>query len=171
MASLQQLIPGGFNSATVEPQVARSFEPLPNGPYEVEITDADVIELKSGNGTGLKIEYTVVTPEHFSNRKIWQNLNIKHTNEQTEQIAQSQLSALCRAVGIGVLNDTDDLFGKMLRVGVKIRPAKGEYPASNDITGYEALGTAMPAAASRPAAAPTRAAAPATAAKTPAWKK
>jgi hypothetical protein len=169
MASLQQLIPGGFNSATVEPQVARSFEPLPNGPYEVEITDADVADLKSGNGTGLKIEYTVVTPEQFANRKIWQNLNIKHTNEQTEQIAQSQLSALCRAVGIGVLSDTDDLFGKILRVGVKIRPAKGDYAASNDITGYEALGTSAPTAQRQ---APARAAAPAAGAtKTPPWKK
>lgn len=143
MASLAQVIPGGFNSAAVEPQAARSFEPLPNGPYEVEITDADLVELKSGNGTGLKIEYTVVSPEAYEGRKIWQNLNIRHTNEQAEQIAQSQLSSLCRAVGIGVLNETEDLFGKMLRVGVKIRPAKGDYQASNDITGYEPIGTAL----------------------------
>lgn len=168
MASLQHVIPGGFNSANVEPQKMRDFSPLPAGRYDVEITDSEVRELGTGNGTGLKIEFTVVSPEEYANRKVWQNINIAHTNEQAEQIGQSQLSALCRAVGIGVLNDSDELFQKMLRVGVKIRPAKGEYAASNDITGYEALGAAVaPAvAAPRPAAAkasPTKAAPP--------WKK
>lgn len=167
MASLAQVIPGGFNATVVEPQAPRNFDPLPAGPYDVEITDADVRELKSGNGTGLNIEYTVIAPEQYANRKIWQNLNIAHTNPQAEQISQSQLSALCRAVGIDVLQDSDQLFQKTLRVGVKVRPASGTYQASNDITGYEPIGSAP--VAPRQAAAAPRAAAPTKAA--PPWKK
>ncbi len=169
MASLAQVIPGGFNAQAVEPQAPRNFEPLPAGPYDVEITDADVRELKSGNGTGLNVEYTVIAPEAHAGRKIWQNLNIAHTNPQAEQIGQSQLSALCRAVGIDMLTDSDQLFQKMLRVGVKVRPAQGSYQASNDITGYEPLGAALPARTPAQAARP--AANTAAAKSTPPWKK
>lgn len=169
MASISNVIPGGFNAAAVEPQAPRSFEPLPAGPYEVEITDADVRELKSGNGTGLNVEYTVISPEAYAGRKIWQNLNIAHTNPQAEQIGQSQLSALCRAVGIGQLDDSDQLFQKFVRVGVKVRPAQGSYAASNDITGYEAVGAPLPThqAPLKPAAAKPAA----TAKAAPPWKR
>jgi hypothetical protein len=169
MASLAQVIPGGFNAAAVEPQAPRSSEPLPPGAYDVEITNAEVRELKSGNGTGLNIEYTVVGPEQHARRKLWQNLNIAHTNPQAEQIGQSQLSALCRAVGIGLLNDSDELFQKMLRVQVKVRPAQGSYGPSNDISGYEAIGTPLPAVAPTQAARP--AANTAAAKSSPPWKK
>lgn len=161
MGSLQQVFAGGFDAAAVEPQENRASEPLPRGTYTVEITDAEVKETKARTGTGLKLEYTVVEPAEFARRKVFQFINLRHTSEQAEQIGQSQLSALCRAVGIQNLTDTDQLFQKMLKVGVKIRAASGDYPASNDISAYEALSgapqvSAMPAA--RSAAAPAKAA-------------
>lgn len=165
MASLQSVLPGGFDANAVAPQETRSYAPLPAGVYAVEITNADVKDLKSGNGTGLSIEYTVVDGE-FTKRKIWQNLNIRHTNSQAEQIGQSQLSALCRAVGIGRLNDSDELFQRMLRVSVKIRRQEG-YDPSNDVTGYEAMGASAPTQSAAPQ---RQAAAPAAPAAKP-WQK
>lgn len=155
-----------FDANAVEPQESRDYSPMPAGSYTAEITNAEVKDLKSGNGTGLTIEYTIIDPEQFARRKVWQQLNIKHSSEQAEQIAQAQLSALCRAVGIGLLRDSDELFQKVLRIRLKIRPASGSYQASNDVTGYEAIGTAAPAftpskaAAKAPAAAATKAAPP-----------
>lgn len=169
MASLASIIPGGFDASTVEPQESRDYSPMPAGLYTVEVTNSEVKDLKSGNGTGLSLEFTVMEPEGFARRKVWQQLNIKHTNSEAEQIAQAQLSALCRAVGISVLKDSDDLFQKILRIRLKIRPAKDGYPANNDVTGYESTGAGAPppqaTAASRPAANGT------TAAKTPPWKR
>lgn len=165
MASLQSILGGGFNANEVEPQTGFSGEPLPAGAYEVEITKAEIRDLKSGNGVGLNVEYTVISPEQYANRKVWQNLNIKHTNPQAEQIGQSQLSSLCRALGIGVLDDSDQLFQRILRISVKIRPASGQYQASNDVTGYEAVGAALPVSSRAPGAA-----APA-AAKAAPWAK
>lgn len=164
MASLQSVIPGGFDATAVEPQANLSSEPLPAGVYDVEITNADVRDLKSGNGTGLNVEYTVISPEQHARRKIFQNLNIRHTSAQAEQIGQSQLSALCRAVGIQRLDDSDQLFQRVLRVSVKVRPAQGQYGPSNDVTGYEAVGVGAPPAqrpaapAAAPSAAPAKAA-------------
>lgn len=167
MANLQSIIPGGFNAALVEPQESRDYSPLAPGVYVAEITNAEIKELKSGNGTGLSLEFTIVTPEQFANRKVWQNLNIRHSNEQAEQIAQAQLSALCRAVGIDILKDSDELIQRMVQVRLKIRQAKDGYAASNDVTGYEAVGASP---VKQPEAAPKRQAAPASKAPLP-WKR
>lgn len=164
MGSLTSILPGGFDAAAVDPQENRSYEPLPRGTYDVEITNAEVKETSSGNGTGLKVEYTVIGPTH-AGRKVFQFVNIRHTSAQAEQIGQSQLSALCRAVDIPKLTDSDQLFQKMLRVSLKIRPAANGYEASNDVTGYEAVGASAPASS-----APQRAAAPAAGKATP-WAK
>jgi hypothetical protein len=167
MASIAQFIPGGFNAANVEPQAARDNAPLPAGVYSVELTNADVKPLKSGNGVGLEIECTVIDPAPFARRKIWQTLNIQHSNPQAEQIGQSQLSALCRAVGIAQLDDSDQLFQKILRVRTKIRAAQGNYAAKAEISGFEPAGAALPATPQQPAA-PARQATPAAA---PPWAR
>jgi len=159
MASIAHIIPGGFNSQAVEPQAAFDNDPLPPGLYTVEITGAEVKELKKG-GTGLNIETTVIDPAPFAKRKAWKLLCIQHANAQTEQIAQSQLSAICRAVGIAQLDDTDQLFGRILRIRTKVRPADGQYPAQTEITGFEPAGSTLPAAPARPAAQATPAASP-----------
>ena len=161
MASLNNILPGGFDAQAVEPQSGGGA--VPAGIYDVEITGSEIKDAKSGNGTGLKLEYTIVGPTH-AGRKIFGYLNLRHTNEQAEQIGQSQLSALCRAVGINKLLDSDELFGKIVRVRVKIRPARDGYEESNDVTAWESAGAGTPP----PAA--TRAAPPA-AAKTMPWQK
>jgi hypothetical protein len=162
MARLDNILPGGFDAQAVAPQENRSFGPLPAGVYLVEITNADVKDLKSGKGVGLNVEYTVIDGQ-YAKRKVWQNINIKHESSEAERIGQSQLSALCRAVGIPHLTDSDQLFQKMLRIGVKVRKQEG-YDPSNDVTGYEPSGSAP---APTPAAAPARAAAP----STPPWQR
>lgn len=141
-----------FDSRAVEPQAPRDDTPLPAGLYTVEITNSEVKPLKSGNGTGLALEFTVIDPAEHAKRKVWQNLNIQHTNAQAEQIGQAQLSALCRAVGIEVLDDSDELFQKILRIRTKVRPASGEYGPRAEVSGYESAGTAMPTPAAKPQA-------------------
>jgi len=163
MATLNDILPGGFDAASVEPQQApQSGEPIPAGVYEVEITAADLKTTKKG-GTGLNVEYTVMGGQH-ERRKVWQFINLRNDNPQAEQIGQAQLSALCRSVNTPKLTDTDQLFGKILRISVKVRPASGEYAASNDVKGYEAVGvqaapaprtqSAMPPLPARSAVAP-----------------
>lgn len=161
-------LPTAFDSRTVEPQA--SFEPVPAGLYTVEITGADVKPVN--NGTGLNLEFTVIDPEQYAKRKVWALLCIQHSNPQTEQIAQSQLSAICRAVNLPVLDDSDALFGKILRIRTKIRPAQSgkdgkHYDARSEVQAYEAAGGPLPAAN-----APTAAQAPAaSSAAVPPWKK
>lgn len=153
-----------FNAANVEPQQT-AFDPVPAGNYVAVITDSEIKPTRSGRA--LKLTFRIVEGQH-NGRLIWANLNVENQSAQAQEIAQKQLSALCHAVGVINLTDTLQLHDKPVRIRVKVRPAEGEYAASNDVTGYEAVGgggtpvtAAAPARpASAPAAAPARAAAP-----------
>lgn len=148
MASLSHVLGGKFDAASVGPA---SFDnsPLPPGTYRVEITNAELKELKSGNGQAIKVEYTVIEPEKYARRKVWSNLNIQHTSEKAQEIGLGQLSALCAACGIAELGDTDELFQRILAVRVKVRPAQGGYSESNEVVSWEPASATM---APRPAA-------------------
>jgi len=147
-----------FDASQVAPQA--STGPLPAGVYLAHIVESDVQPLKSGNGEGLKLTFEIIDGQ-FKGRKVWENLNIRHTSEDTQRIAQSQLSALCHAVNVIKLMDTAALHFKPVRINVTVREAVGQYKASNNIKGYEAVGAGI----SAPATAPT----PAPVAETPAW--
>ena len=147
-----------FDASQVAPQA--STGPLPAGVYLAHIVESDVQPLKSGNGEGLKLTFEVIDGQH-KGRKVYENLNIRHTSEDTQRIAQSQLSALCHAVNVIKLMDTAALHFKPVRINVTVREAVGQYKASNNIKGYEAAGGGI----SAPATAPT----PAPVAEAPAW--
>jgi hypothetical protein len=152
-----------FDASQVAPQA--STGPLPAGTYLAHITESDVQPLKSGNGTGLKLTFEVIEGQ-YKGRRVWENLNIQHSNDDTQRIAQSQLSALCHAVNVIKLQDTAALHFKPVSIKVVVREAQGQYQASNNIKGYESAGS------SRPVFVPTEepTAAPAIS-KTPAWAK
>ena len=147
-----------FDASQVVPQ--QSSGPLPAGVYLAHIVESDVQPLKSGNGEGLKLTFEVIDGQ-FKGRKVYENLNIRHTSEDTQRIAQSQLSALCHAVNVIKLMDTAALHFKPVRINVTVREAQGIYKASNNIKGYEAAGGGI----SAPATAPT----PAPVAEAPVW--
>ena len=136
-----------FDASQVAPQA--STGPLPAGVYLAHIVESDVQPLKSGNGEGLKLTFEIIDGQ-LKGRKVWENLNIRHTSEDTQRIAQSQLSALCHAVNVIKLMDTAALHFKPVRINVTVREAQGQYKASNNIKGYESAGGfSAPAAAPR----------------------
>lgn len=146
-----------FDASTVAPQ--QSFSPIPAGVYVAQVVDSDLKPLKSGNGEGLSLTMEVLDGE-CRGRKVFANLNIRHTNPEAQRIGQSQLSALCHAAGVIRLQDTTQLHNKPLRMRVKIRKQEG-YDDRNEVSGFEPFAGSVPAVT--PAAAP--------AAATPPWKR
>lgn len=146
MANLQ-----GFNAAEVQPQ--ESFEPIPVGEYNAMITDSEMKPTKNGQGEYLQLVFEVVEGE-YAGRKIWARLNLVNQNQTAVDIAQRELSAICRAVGVMQPQDSTDLHEKPLTIGVKIRQSPG-YDPSNEISAYKPFqdgGGAKPAASSAPKA-------------------
>ena len=166
-------LPQAFSAAEL-PQSDRNYDPIPEGWYDVEIKGAELRTTKAGTGQYIAVRYDVTGPTH-AGRVIYGNLNVSNPNPKAEEIGRQQLGELMRAIGLGVVQDTDQLIGGRLSIKVSIRKSE-QYGDSNDVKGFKAVvGGAAPAVAapsvSAPqAAAPQPAAAPAPAAgSAPPW--
>jgi hypothetical protein len=96
----------GFNAHNIDP--ATDFEPIPAGKYLAVITDSEMKATKNGNGYYLELTFQVIDGP-YKNRLLWSRLNLHNPNEQAVQIAQGELSAICRAVGVMQPKDSVDL--------------------------------------------------------------
>ena len=146
----------GFNANDVEPTTAP--DPLPAGKYVAAITASEMKPTKAGDASYLQLEFTVVEGD-CQNRKVWDRLCINHPNNLTQRIAQGNLSAICRAVGVMQPKDSVELHNIPLVITVKCKKRDDTGEITNEIRGYEAK-----AAASQPQQAPAGD-------STPPWKR
>lgn len=145
----------GFDANIVEPSAPR--EVIPAGKYKAVITKSEERPTKAQTGSMLVLTCQIIEGPH-QGVSLTDRLNLNNPNKTAEEIAQRTLSAICRAVGVMMPNESSDLHDKPLMITVKIKPAEGQYAASNEIAGYE------------PCESGAKASAPAAAA-TPPWKK
>lgn len=176
---------GNFDASSVDPTTA--FDPLPPGWYAMQIVNSEIRQAKNSDGQYVWLELEVLEQHHpdLKGRRAWERLNLWNSNQQAVEISQRTLSAICRATGEMQVADTEQLHHKPLAVKLKVRPAEGNYEASNDITGYDSIAARFPGGAAPPAAggaptqsAPAGGAAPAgapsgaaPASSTPPWQK
>ena len=169
-----------FDTNTVEKR-ENNYELLPAGWYTAQVTESEIVPLKSGLGQALKLTFEVLQ-DGYRNRKVWARLNVRHSGSpQAEKIAQEQLRELCDSIGIVRMQDTVELHNKPVQIKVKIRKDDtGQYEDQNEVNGFKPAGgvaqtsmTPMPGGTfptpQRPAA---HVAAPAAASgSTPPWAK
>lgn len=147
-----------------------SYEALPAGWYNVNVTGAELKNTKAGNGQYIAVRYDVTGPTH-QGRVVFGNLNIKNHNPQAEEIGRQQLGELMRAIGLARVTDTDQLIGGSLQIKLEIRQQEG-YEPSNDVKGYKATSGSVPTPAAASAPAQSAQAAPASSGKAaPPWAK
>lgn len=158
-----------FNAAQVEPTA--SYDVLPKGKYLCMAIASELKPTKTGTGEYLQITFEVIDGQ-FKGRKIFERLNIRNQNKVAEDIAQRALSALCHAVGVLNLQDSDQLHNIPVVLDISIEQKEG-YDAQNRVKGYSSTNGGKPALAAVPTSAPAAApaAAPAPAAGKPVWKK
>ena len=124
----------GFDASKVEP--ATPFEAIPAGKYLAMITASEMKPNKAGTGRFLELCFTIIEGE-LKNRQVWSRLNLENPNELAMKIAQAELSAICRAVGIMAPNDSVELHNLPLTIRVKCKKRKDIDEISNEIGGYE----------------------------------
>lgn len=154
----------GFDATQIPEQ--EDFAALPEGQYVVIATASEFKPTKSGNGEYLQFVFEVIDGQ-YKGRKLWARLNLKNQNQTAVDIAQRELGAICKAVGILKPNDSAELHNKPILVTVAVEVADRKRE-SNTIKKYESvLGHAAP-----PSFAPSAAqAAPAAAPATPPWQR
>ena len=141
-----------FNAASAPTPQMGSRGPLPPGAYEVIIAQSDIKATKAGTGEYIELEMQVVDGEH-SGRRLWERLNVNNPNKTAEDIAKAALGALCMAVGVDDLTDTQQLHDIPFVIGVEI---DRKDPTRNRVMSYGQASAPAPKAA-----APVKPAAPA----------
>lgn len=130
----------GFDASQVPEQ--QEFSALPEGQYVVIATASEEKVTKAGTGKYLQITFEVLDGA-FKGRKLWARLNLWNPNQTAKDIAQRELGAICRAVGVIRPNDSAELHNKPLVITVKVE-LDDRQRQNNAITKYEALTTGTP---------------------------
>lgn len=154
----------GFDATQVPEQ--EDFAALPEGQYIAIATASEFKPTKKGDGEYLQFVFEVIDGQ-YKGRKLWARLNLKNQNQTAVDIAQRELGAICKAVGILKPNDSAELHNKplLITVAVEVDDRKRE---SNTIKKYESV----LAQAAQPSYAPVAAqAAPAAAPAAPPWAR
>ena len=126
----------GFDANQVDP--GNTFEVIPEGWYKAQLDKSDLLKTKAGDGSYLALRFKILDGEH-KGRMIFTNLNIDNPNPVAVEIAERNFSQLCHAVGILVVQDTEELHNIPLEIRVGINPPQGQYDAKNDVKGYRPL--------------------------------
>ena len=132
---------------------APDFQPLEPGWYTAEVTGSKDKVSQSGNDMA-ELEFTLT-----NGRKVWATYNIGFPEgSDVLEMAKLLVSQLAHAAGFARIANTDELVGSYVQVYLKIRPAKGDWPARNEVSAYSSAGDSAPTppavAAAKPNSAP-----------------
>lgn len=153
---------GGINLDEVDTSERGGFTPIPAGEYMVQIVEGKVVRKDSGDAM-MMLVFEVMDGE-FANRKLFENLNIRHSNPTAQKIAVETLTELWRdAMGCsGNPENVEQMTFKPVRAKVAVEKRKDTGDMQNRIKRFFPLNGAPAAqtvAQSRPAPAQTRTAA------------
>jgi hypothetical protein len=126
-----------FDATTVAPSSERG--PIPKGKWLGQIIRSEMKNTKSGSGSYLELEIEFLD-NALPGRKIWDRLNLDNPNEQAVSIARRTLSAICHAVGVMAVTDSEELHFKPLMVSVGPRR---DDPEQTEVKGYSSHGGAL----------------------------
>ena len=134
----------GFDASAVEPMEDRGGA-LPPGEYLMAIAKTDRRETKSGTGAFVEIEFEVIDGP-MKGKRAWKRLNLWNQSAQTVQIAQSELSTICRAAGRLKPKLSEELHGipMIVRIG-----RRKDNPEQTEPKGYGSASGRPPAAQTR----------------------
>lgn len=127
-----------FDATQVEPNTGPP-PPLPTDWYNIMITESEMKATKAGDGGYLELTLKVLDGP-YAGRLAWDRLNLYNQNPVAVEIAQKTLSAICHAVGVFQVTDSQVLHGKPLMARIVEKGPSGGYDASNEIKGYAKQG-------------------------------
>lgn len=128
-----------FDAREVDP--AQEMKPLPEGEYKAAIIASENKPTKAGTGSYLALTFEVLDGSS-KGRRLWANLNLNNPNATAVEIAKSELSAICHAVGVMTPRDSAELHNKPMMLSVKCEKRRDNGELSNRIKGYKSLAAA-----------------------------
>ena len=147
-----------FDASQVAPSEA--LEAIPAGWYTAQMTASEMKPTSDGTGAYLQAEFTVLSGD-YAGRKLFDRINLQNKNPVAVEIGYKTLSAICHAVGVIQVQDSQQLHGRPLQLKVSLRAAGPgadgkHYEASNEVKGYKGMdGAGVPMAGAPAGGAPS----------------
>ncbi|WP_212723003.1 DUF669 domain-containing protein [Zooshikella ganghwensis] len=135
----------GFSTQAYDPNI-NFFTPIPAGDYLAMIDKADVKMNKVGTGHYIAFSYIILEGQ-YAERRVFDNQNISHPNQQAENIGRRAISAIGQALGNPNVQDSDQLLNQPLVIKVTIRNNKQSNEPENVIRGWASKDSYQSAAA------------------------
>lgn len=145
-----------FDASQVAPSEA--LEAIPAGWYTAQMTASEMKPTADGTGAYMRAEFTILGGE-YAGRKLFDRINLQNKNPVAVEIGYKTLSAICHAVGVIQVQDSQQLHGRPLQLKVSLRAAgpgadDKYYEASNEVKGYKAADAGAPVAGAPAGGAP-----------------
>jgi len=121
----------GFDANTVAPSSPKGA--IPAGDYSVMIIESEMKDTKASGGQMLVLVNQVIDGPH-KGAKLWTRLNLVNKSQQAVEIAQAELSSVCRAVGVMTVTDSSALHNIPYLAKVTAKLDNGDL--RNDIVGW-----------------------------------
>lgn len=131
-----------FDATNVQP--AAALDPIPSGWYNCIMTESEMKPTEKPGGMYLETTMQVMDGA-YAGRKVFDRLNLQNANPIAVEIAYKQLSAICHAVGVIQVANSQQLHNRPMQVKVSLRQgginqANGvAYDAYNEVKGYKAI--------------------------------
>ena len=123
---------GNFFDRAAE-ELRQEYQVIPEGNYEAVLVDSTIRDSKAGKQY-LNLEFKIRNGE-FQNRSVYGRYMIYDTGA-AGQIARNRLQELENATGIIKPSDSSEWHDIPIVISIQVRPAKGEYGPSNEITNF-----------------------------------
>lgn len=124
-----------FNAGQVAP-ISMDKELVPTGWYVVYVAETEIAPTK--NNTGTKLKYVLqIMDGPYKGARIYDSFNIANPNPEATRIGQGQLSALCHAVGVLNVQDSQQLHNIPYKVKIRFDQPSGGYGASNTAVSHK----------------------------------
>lgn len=111
------------------------FAAMPAGWYTATIKESLISDNKAGTGKYLKLGFNVNGGD-YDGKTIFAYLNIINKSDTAEAIAKRDLQSICNALGLGSIEDSNELHGQPMKIKLKVTPATAQYGEGNSITNY-----------------------------------
>lgn len=113
-----------FDLRTTEvPKKQGSYSPVPEGDYQLTVTDAEIKDTKAGTGKYVKLTLEIVGGEH-EGRKVWQLFNVVNPNPEAVRISKEQMKSMLLASGLPeekcVIKDVNDFMALTFKARLKV---------------------------------------------------
>ena len=132
---------------------SRSYDPLPAGTYQFAVTSIKPKMISENTTRQITVELTVIDGEH-KGRKVWGRHSDRTTRtddgmQKSVAIGRDRLAELMRGTGTAGLS-LAGCVGAEVEAKIKVRPASGNFDASNEVVAYVAPNAPQSTQAAQP---------------------